>query len=91
MTRIADTVAAELAQRAWLGHDAPGLISEVGIRAALRRTFPDITLEDVKEFATPGALAVFDADSLPVMHARFVGAISSALILGAKLQETNGT
>lgn len=91
MTRIADTVAAELAQRAWLGHDAPGLISDVGIRAALRRTFPDITLEDVAEYATPAAFAVADSDSLLVMRSRFIGAIASALILGAKLQETNGT
>jgi hypothetical protein len=91
VTRIADTVASELAQRAWLGYDAPGLISETGIRAALRRTFPDISLEDVAEYATPAALAVADADSLVDMRARFVGAIASALIVGAKLQETNGT
>lgn len=91
MTRLADTVAAELAQRAWLGHDAPGVITEPGIRAALARTFPSVSLEDVFEYAVPAAAAVADADSLPVMRARFVGAIAAALILGAKLQETKGT
>ncbi|HET7566495.1 MAG TPA: hypothetical protein VFJ91_00765 [Gaiellaceae bacterium] len=89
--RLADTLAAELAQQAWVGHDAPGEVTATGIRAALDRTFPGVSLEDVAEYATPAAFAVADADSLSVLRARFVGAIAAAMILGAKLQETRGT
>lgn len=93
MTRLADTLAAELAQRAWLGIDAPAAVPTIaGIRAALKNGLPfDITLEDVAEWARPAMQVIASAPSTFDLEGRFVGAIASALILGAKLQETNGT
>lgn len=92
MGRLADTVAAELAQRAWHGYDAPGEITEEGISAALARTFNGtVTLLDVGEWAAPGMRTLFDAGDMFTFQARFTGAIAAAMILGAKLQETNCT
>lgn len=96
MTRLADTVAAELAAVAWLGIDAPGdPAGPAGIRLALQTGLPgDVSLEDVAEWGRPLVLAIDDAirkgDAL-VFEARIVGALSAALILGAKLHETAGT
>lgn len=92
--RIADTLAAELAQRAWYGIDAPAAEPTVaGIRMALSNGLPgDVTLEDVGEWSQPALVAL--ATAMPgslSFEARLVGAISAAMILGAKLQETNGT
>lgn len=92
--RLADTLAAELAQRAWLGIDAPAAEPTVaGIRTALHNGLPgDVSLEDVGEWARAGYAAITSASPNSLLQeARFVGAISAALILGAKLQETNGT
>jgi hypothetical protein len=90
--RIADTVAAELAQRAWLGIDEPGAVRASGIRLALQRGIPgDITLEDVGAFAQPALRSLADAGDPITFEARLVGAIAAAMIMGAKLQETNGT
>lgn len=91
--RLADTLASELAQSAWLGIDAPLLEPTVaGIRAALNAGMPgEITLEDVGEWAQPAIASVATAPNMLSLEARLVGAISAALILGAKLQETNGT
>lgn len=91
--RLADTLASELAQSAWLGIDAPAAEPTVaGLRTALQSLPGDVTLEDVGEWSQPalGALASAVPGSL-IFEARLVGAISAAMILGAKLQETNGT
>lgn len=92
--RIADTLAAELAQRAWLGIDAPAAEPTVaGLRTALDKGLPgDVTLEDVGEWSQPTLVSLASATPGSLMwEARVVGAISAAMILGAKLQETNGT
>lgn len=91
--RLADTLAAELAQRAWFGIDAPAAEPTVaGIRRALNMGLPgEVQLEDVGEWSQPALVSIASAPSLLSMEARLVGAISAALILGAKLQETNGT
>lgn len=91
MNRIADTVAAELAQCAWIGHDAPGVITEAGSRTALLGLPGDFSLEDIAEWAQPAVRAIADASTLLSLEARLVGALTAALVLGAKLQETNGT
>lgn len=91
--RLADTAAAELAQRAWFGVDAPGdPHGRAGIRAALERGLPgDATLEDVGEWAQPALHALVAAESLEQLEGRLVGALAAALILGAALERTNGT
>src|SRR4051812_36974431 len=91
VTRIADTIACELAQSAWLGHDAPGAITDAGVRTALLGLPGGFSFEDVCEWATPAVRAISDADSMLALEARVVGALTAALVLGAKLQETNGT
>lgn len=90
--RLADTLAADLAQRAWLGIDGPGAEPTVaGIRLALAHLPGDISLEDVGEWSQPAFSALRSAPSTMSFEARLVGAIAAAMILGAKLQETNGT
>lgn len=91
--KLADSVAAELAQRAWLGIDAPGdPAGTPGIRRALELGLPgDVTLEDVGEWAQPALVALVHARDAASFEARLVGAIAAALILGAKLHETGGT
>lgn len=92
VVRLADTVAAELAQSAWLGHDAPGVVKEVGVRAAILVGLPgDFTLEDIREWAQPALRALADAGTHEQLEGRLVGALAAALVLGAKLQESNGT
>lgn len=93
MTRLADTLAAELAQKAWRGIDAPGAEPTVaGIRTALANGLPgEVTLEDVGEWMRPALSALSSAPSLFHFEGRLAGAISAAMILGAKLQETNGS
>jgi hypothetical protein len=91
--RIADTLAAELAQRAWHGIDAPAAEPTVaGMRKALQSLPGEISLEDVGEWSQPALVSL--ASAIPgslIFEARLVGAITAAMILGAKLQETNGT
>lgn len=91
--RIADTIACELAQQAWVGVDAPGdPAGLVGIRVALERGLPgEFTLEDVIEWAQPAVATLLDAGDRISFEARLVGCLTSALILGARLQETSGT
>jgi hypothetical protein len=91
--RLADSLAAELAQRAWLGIDAPAAEPTVaGVRVALAEGLPgDITLEDVGEWCQPALAALLSAPSRLAYEGRLVGAIAAAMILGAKLQETSGT
>ncbi len=91
--RLADTVAAELAQRAWLGIDAPVNDPDLsGVRLALSEALPgEVTLEDVGEWAQPALAALISAPSRFALEGRLIGALSAALILGAKLQETQGT
>jgi hypothetical protein len=92
--RLADTVAAELAQRAWAGIDTPIVAHVDGIEAALQRVFPDLTYGEVAEWAQPAvasvSVAAISNDGFS-FQSRLVGALASALILGAKLQETQGT
>jgi hypothetical protein len=94
--RLADTVAGELAQQAWLGIDAPGdPAGPAGIRMALLLGFPvPPSLEDVVEWSQPALRALLDATDrgdLVAFEGRLIGAIAAALILGAKLQETHGS
>lgn len=94
--RLAQTVAAELAQQAWQGIDAPGdPAGPAGIRMALLLGLPvPPSLEDVVEWSQPAMRSLLDAihrDDLVSFEARLVGAIAAALILGAKLQETHGS
>lgn len=91
--RLADTIAAGLAQEAWFGIDAPAAEpTDPGIRTALQRGLPgDVSLEDVGEWAQPALISLVDAPTLAAFEGRLVGALSAALILGAKLQETSGT
>lgn len=91
--RIADTLAAELAQKAWYGIDAPAAEPTVaGIRVALSNGMPGgVTLEDVGEWSQPMIKSIFTAPNLLALESRVVAAISAAMIVGAKLQETNGT
>jgi hypothetical protein len=86
-------LAAELAQRAWSGIDAPAAEPTVaGIRAALAEGLPgDVGIEDVGEWCQPALNAIACAPNLLSFEARLVGAISAAMVLGAKLQETQGT
>lgn len=92
--RLADTVAAELAQSAWAGIDTPIIAHVDGIEAAVQRVFPDLTFEEIAEWAQPAVVSLSVAaianDGFS-FQARLVGALASALILGAKLQETKGT
>jgi hypothetical protein len=90
--RLADTIAAELAQRAWLGIDAPAAEPTVaGIRVALASLPGEVSLEDVGEWCQPALGAISSAPNMMTLEARLVGAIAAAIILGAKLQETQGT
>lgn len=93
MTRLADTLAAELAQRAWLGLDAPAAEPTVaGIRVALSEGLPgDVTVEDVGVWAQPALSALTFAPNALAFEGRLIGALAAAMILGAKLQETRGT
>jgi len=93
VTRLADTLAAELAQRAWLGIDAPAAEPTVaGIRVALSEGLPgEVSMEDVGEWAQPALASLTYAPNALAFEGRLIGAISAALILGAKLQETSGT
>lgn len=90
--RLADSVAVELAQRDWDGLDEPGYVHEAGIRAALERCFDgEVCLEDVYEWARPLLFAVRDAGDALTLEARLLGAVSAALIVGARLRETSCT
>ncbi len=91
--RIADSLAAELAQRAWHGIDAPAAEPTVaGIRVALANGLPgNVTLEDVGEWMQPALRSLCAAESQIVFEGRLAGILASAMIVGAKLQETNGT
>jgi hypothetical protein len=92
MARLADTLAAELAQRAWLGLDGPGAEPTVaGLKLALKTLPGDVTLDDVGEWSQPAMGALRSAPTLLAFEGRLVGVIAAAMILGAKLQETNGT
>lgn len=93
MTHLASTLAAERAQEAWVGIDAPAAEPTVaGLRIALANGLPgEVDLHDVHEWAAPALDSVQSARSMLEYEARFVGAIAAALILGAKLQETQGT
>lgn len=91
--RLADTLAAEQAQLAWMGIDAPAAEPTVfGIRAALNAGLPgDVSLEDLGEWCQPALAAIATAPNQLALEGRLVGALAAAMILGAKLQETNGT
>jgi hypothetical protein len=91
--RLADSLAAELAQAAWYGIDAPAAEPTVAaLRVALAEGLPgDVSLEDVGEWAQPALTSIASAPNMIAYEGRFVGAIAAALILGAKLQETNGS
>lgn len=90
--RLADTLAAELAQAAWFGIDAPAAEPTVaGIRKALQSLPGEVTLEDVGEWAQPALAAIACAPNTLAYEGRVVGAIAAAMVLGAKLQETAGT
>jgi hypothetical protein len=90
--RLADTLAAELAQRAWLGLDGPAAEPTVaGLKVALTALPGDVTLDDLFEWSQPARAALMSAPTTLAFEGRLVGAIAAAMILGAKLQETNGT
>lgn len=91
MTRIADTLAADLAQRAWSGIDEPGVVRRSGIRRAINRGLPGVTFEDVVEYARPALISVATAGDALELESRLLGIVAAAMILGARLQETNGT
>lgn len=91
--RLADTLAAELAQESWRGMDAPAAEPTTAmLRHALAEGLPgDVSLEDVGEWSQSQLTFVSSAPNLFSLEQRFYGAIVGALILGAKLQETAGT
>jgi hypothetical protein len=92
VTRLADTLACELAQSAFHGVDAPGLISEEGLRWALRKGLPgDLSLEDVIEWASPAMRSVTGAATTLQLEQSVLALIVAAMIMGRRLQETNGT
>jgi hypothetical protein len=87
VTRLADTLAVELAQQAWHGLDAPAAEPTVaGLRLALQALPGEVTLEDVGEWAQPVLVAIANAPNMLAYEGRLVGAIASAMIVGAKLQ-----
>lgn len=91
--RLADTLAAELAQAPWFGVDAPGAEPTLfALRRALREGLPgDVELEDLVEWAQPALASIQCAPNLVSLEGRIVGALAAAMILGARLQETNGS
>jgi hypothetical protein len=92
VTRIADTLACELAQTAFLGVDAPGLVSEESLRWALRKGLPgDFTLEDLIEWASPAMRTVMAASTTHQLESSVLCLVGAAMIMGARLKETNGT
>ena len=92
MTRLADTLACELAQSAFHGVDAPGVISEEGLRWALYKGLPgDLTLEDVMEWASPAMRSVMSASTTLALEQSVLALVVAAMIMGARLKDTNGT
>jgi hypothetical protein len=92
MARLAETLACELAQTSFHGVDAPGLISDEGLRWALRKGLPgDVTLEDVIEWASPAMRTVMCAQTTHQLESAVLCLIGAAMIMGARLKETNGT
>lgn len=89
---LAGTVAAELAQRAWGGIDAPAAVDLRGIDLALHRGLPgEFTVGDVARWAQPHIHAVADAGDPDTLTCRMLGVVAASMILGARLQETHGT
>ena len=92
MARLADTLACELAQSAFNGVDAPGVVSESGIRYAIHRGVPgDFKLEDIGEWASPAMQAILTAPTQLSLEIRVISLVVAAMIIGARLAETNGT
>jgi hypothetical protein len=92
VTRLADTLACELAQSAFHGVDAPGLISEEGLRWAISKGLPgDLSLDDVMEWAAPAMRSVMAASTTLQLEQAVLALTVAAMIMGRRLQETNGT
>jgi hypothetical protein len=92
LVRIADTIAAEEAQRAWFGIDAPGAEPTLdSIHVALREAGLDVSVEDVGEWCQAMVITIASASNSLAVETRVVAAVAAGMILGAKLQETKGT
>ena len=73
--RLEDTAAARIVAERWLAAD--------GIRAALAGY--GIGLEDVGDWSRVGRIGLESASTAKAFEARFVGAISAAIMLGIEL------
>ena len=91
--RLADSIAGGLAQSVWYGVDAPGAVPTVfALRRAVTEGLPEsVEFDAVAEWASPAIDAVSRAGNLVELEALLLGVVVSSMVLGAKLQETNGT